>query len=177
MDSNTPETSSVRWWDIRVSAANDNIIYGGQHSQYIQTAPLMKRDDSGSSFRSYSSYDTTSTFQSVDSTGSFSSYGTGSSPAPQNTTYGGYTLHQDCSPVVFDTTSTNRYSYQIAPPERQPMSKAPLFNIERDGDLNIAWWMYYDFHVDKNGAYHTLQPGYLATEKFPAKRFSDKEYE
>lgn len=185
MDSNIPETASVQWWDIGVSDANNNIIYGGQQPQHIHTAPFMKRDDSGSSFRSYSSYNTTGTLQSLDSNNSFSSYGSSSSPVTPNTVYGGYTLHQDCSPAVLRAGSRNLYSYQTTPFKGQPMSKTPLFNIERDGDPNmerdgdpnIAWWMYYDFHVDKDGAYHTLQPGYLATEKYPAKRFSDKEYE
>jgi hypothetical protein len=48
-----------------------------------------------------------------------------------------------------------------------------LFNIEKDGDPAINWEMYYDFYVDKEGAYYKLQDGYLPTEKYPAKRPAD----
>ena len=43
----------------------------------------------------------------------------------------------------------------------------PLFNIEKDGDPNIHWIMYYSFFVTKTEAYYQLQPGYLPTDKYP----------
>jgi hypothetical protein len=49
----------------------------------------------------------------------------------------------------------------------------PLFNIERDGDPRIEWFMYYDFTVTKTEAYYQLKPGYLATDKYPT-RFTQK---
>ena len=177
MDSNISETPFVQCWDIEAFNAYNSIVYGGRESQHIHTATFMKREDSGSSFKSYSSNNTTATLQSLDSNSSISSYGSSTCPVTPNTTSGGYTFYQDCSPMVLGTASTNLYSHQFPHFESQAMSKIPLFDIEKDGDPNIAWWMYYDFHVDKDGAYHTLQPGYLATEEYPAKRFSDKEYE
>jgi hypothetical protein len=43
----------------------------------------------------------------------------------------------------------------------------PLFDIERDGDPNIQWFMYYDFIVTKAEACWKLQPHYLVTERYP----------
>lgn len=50
----------------------------------------------------------------------------------------------------------------------------PLFNIEKDGDPRIMWYMYYDFVVTKTEAYYQLQPRYLATERYPARVRSEK---
>lgn len=164
------------WWNIEVPDANNSVIYEGQKSDQLHFAPYMERDDSGSSFNSYSSNNTTDTFGSLDSNNSFSSYGSFTSQAPPHTTSGGNSLHQGYSPVRSVTGSANLYNYPLPSFQDQVMSK-PLFDIERDGDPNISWWMYYDFHVDKEGAYHTLQPGYLESENFPARRLSDKTYE
>jgi hypothetical protein len=49
-----------------------------------------------------------------------------------------------------------------------PKPELPLFNIEKDGDPGIAWYMYYDFIVTKTKSYYQLQKGYLVTEKYPA---------
>lgn len=175
MDSNIPD-AFIPWWDIEVSDASNSIVYEGQQSEQHHFAPYMERNDSGSSFNSYSSNNTTSTFGSLDSNSSFSSYGSITSQTTPQTTSGGYNLRQSYSPTDSVTGSANLYNYPLPSFEDQVMSK-PLFDIERDGDPNISWWMYYDFHVDKDGAYHILQPGYLPSEKFPPKRFSDKEYE
>lgn len=174
-DSDIPD-ALIPWWDIEIPDSSDSIVYEDQQSGQLQYAPYMKRDDSGSSFNSYSSNNTTGTFASLDSNSSFSSYGSFTSQTPPHTISGGYTLHQGYSPISPMTGSANLYNCPLPSFEDQVMSK-PLFDIERDGDPNISWWMYYDFHVDKNGAYHILQPGYLPSEKFPEKRFSDKEYE
>jgi hypothetical protein len=45
----------------------------------------------------------------------------------------------------------------------------PSFNIERDGDPRIEWFMYYDFIVTKTEAYYQLKPDYLATDKYPTR--------
>jgi hypothetical protein len=175
MDSSIPD-DFMPWWNIEVSDAGNSVVYEGQQSNQLHFAPYMERDDSGSSFNSYSSNNTTDTFESLDSNSSFSSYGSITSQAPLHTTSGGYNLHQGYSPVGSVTRSAHLYNYQLPSFEDQVMSK-PLFDIERDGDPNISWWMYYDFHVNKDGAYHTLQDGYLPSENFPEKRFSDKTYE
>ena len=176
MDSDIPD-SFMTWWNIEVPDASDKLVYEGRQSEQLHIAPYMERDGSGSSFNSYLSNNTTNSFDSLDSDISLSSYGSITSQAAPHTAFGGYTLHQDYPRVESVTVSANLYSY---PPSSfggdQVMSK-PLFDIERDGDPNISWWMYYDFHVDKDGAYHILQPGYLPSEKFPEKRFSDPEYE
>jgi hypothetical protein len=49
-----------------------------------------------------------------------------------------------------------------------PEPELPLFNIEKDGDPGIAWYMYYNFIVTKTESYYELQKGYLVTEKYPA---------
>ena len=70
-----------------------------------------------------------------------------------------------------------QYSYlslETAEPSRESRTALPLFNIERDGDPNIMWWMYYDFKVTKTEAYYQLQPGYLPTEKYPSRVPSEK---
>ena len=72
---------------------------------------------------------------------------------------------------------TPQYSYlslETADPSRESSTELPLFNIERDGDPNIMWWMYYDFKVTKTEAYYQLQPGYLPTEKYPSRVTSEK---
>jgi hypothetical protein len=56
---------------------------------------------------------------------------------------------------------------------RKPSVEVPLFDIEKDGDPRIAWYMYYDFFVTKGEAYYQLQPGYLPTDTFPRKRKSE----
>ncbi|KFY56575.1 hypothetical protein V497_06140 [Pseudogymnoascus sp. VKM F-4516 (FW-969)] len=173
MDSNIPDDALIPWWDIEVP---DTDIYGSEESEQLQFAPYMERDDSGSSYTSYSSNNTTRTFGSLDSNSSFSSYGSFIPQATSSSPSSGYTIHQDYSPVGSVSGSASLYNYQLPAYYNQTMSK-PLFDIERDGDPNISWWMYYDFHVGKEGAYHILQPGYLPSEKFPVKRFSEKEYE
>jgi hypothetical protein len=175
MDCDIPD-DFMPWWNIEVPDASNSVIYEGQQSDQLHFAPYMERDDSGSSFNSYSSNNTTDTFESLDSNSSFSSYGSFTSQTPPHTASGGYSLHQGFSPVHSVTGSANLYNFPLPSFQDQVMSK-PLFDIERDGDPNISWWMYYDFHVDKEGAYHTLQPGYLESEKFPARRLSDKVYE
>ncbi|KFY77232.1 hypothetical protein V499_03326 [Pseudogymnoascus sp. VKM F-103] len=175
MDCDIPD-DFMPWWNIEVPDASNSVIYEGQQSGQLHFAPYMERDDSGSSFNSYSSNNTTDTFESLDSNSSFSSYGSFTSQTPPHTTSGGYSLHQGYSPVHSVTGSANLYNFPLPSFQDQVMSK-PLFDIERDGDPNISWWMYYDFHVDKEGAYHTLQPGYLESEKFPARRLSDKVYD
>lgn len=175
MDSDIPD-SFMSWWNIEVPDASNSLVYEGQQSEQLHIAPYMERGDSGSSFNSYSSNNTINSFGSLDSNSSFSSYGSIASQATPHTASGGYTLHQGYSHIDSVTGSANLYNYPLPSFENQVMSK-PLFNIERDGDPNISWWMYYDFHVDKDGAYHILQPGYLPSEKFPQKRFSDPEYE
>ncbi|KFY47913.1 hypothetical protein V495_01736 [Pseudogymnoascus sp. VKM F-4514 (FW-929)] len=173
MDSNIPDDALIPWWDIEVP---DTDIYGSEESEQLQFAPYMERDDSGSSYTSYSSNNTTRTFGSLDSNSSFSSYGSFIPQATSSSPSSGYTIHQDYSPVGSVSGSASLYNYQLPAYYNQTMSK-PLFDIERDGDPNISWWMYYDFHVGKEGAYHILQPGYLPSEKFPVKRFSEKEYD
>jgi hypothetical protein len=49
-----------------------------------------------------------------------------------------------------------------------------LFNIEKDGDPRIEWFMYYDFIVTKTEAYYQLQPGHLPTVNYPPIRKSEK---
>lgn len=49
-----------------------------------------------------------------------------------------------------------------------------LFNIERDGNPSIEWFMYYDFIVTKAEAYYQLQPGYLPTVNYPSIRQPEK---
>jgi hypothetical protein len=61
------------------------------------------------------------------------------------------------------------------PPQepRKASVEVTLFDIEKDGDPRITWYMYYDFVVTKNEAYHQLQPGYLPTEKYPRRKKSE----
>jgi peptide-N4-(N-acetyl-beta-glucosaminyl)asparagine amidase len=53
-----------------------------------------------------------------------------------------------------------------------PEHRLPLFNIEKDGDPRIHWELYYDFIVTKTEIFFQLQPGYLPTNKFPARKVS-----
>jgi hypothetical protein len=67
----------------------------------------------------------------------------------------------------------------LSPPEQsggslEPNSELPLFDIEKDGDPRIEWWLYYDFFVTKSEAYFQLHPGYLVTEKYPFRIKSEK---
>ncbi len=57
---------------------------------------------------------------------------------------------------------------------RESSAGLPLFNIEKDGDPKIKWFMYYDFIVTKTDAYYQLQPGYLPTNNFPPRINSEK---
>ncbi len=52
----------------------------------------------------------------------------------------------------------------------QSSEELPPFNIEKDGDPNIHWKMYYDFKVTKVDSYFELQPGYVVTRRFPKHR-------
>jgi hypothetical protein len=54
-----------------------------------------------------------------------------------------------------------------APISPGPTSGLPVFNIEKDGDPNIHWKMYYNFVVTKQEAYYQLQQGYVVTDKYP----------
>ena len=45
----------------------------------------------------------------------------------------------------------------------------PPFNIEEQGDPRIFWIMYYEFVVTKTEAFYKLLPGYIPTEKYPAR--------
>jgi hypothetical protein len=56
---------------------------------------------------------------------------------------------------------------------RKASVEVRLFDIEKDGDSRISWYMYYDFIVTKNEAYYQLQPGYLPTEKYPRRQKSE----
>lgn len=62
---------------------------------------------------------------------------------------------------------------RLPPATRKPSVEVTLFDIEKDGDPRIFWYMYYDFIVTKNEAYFQLQPGYLPTESFPRRRKSE----
>jgi hypothetical protein len=57
---------------------------------------------------------------------------------------------------------------------REPRAELPLFNIEKDGDPDIQWYMYYDFKVTKTEAYYQLQKDYIPTDKYPARVKSEK---
>lgn len=57
---------------------------------------------------------------------------------------------------------------------RQSSEALPIFNIERDGNPDIQWFMYYDFIVTKAEAYYQLQPSYLPTAKYPTRINSEK---
>jgi hypothetical protein len=74
------------------------------------------------------------------------------------------------SPISSYAGSTTRlgsaYSFQNSFVSPEP--ELPLFNIEKDGDPGIAWYMYYNFIVTKTESYYQLQKGYLVTEKYPA---------
>jgi hypothetical protein len=74
----------------------------------------------------------------------------------------------------YETPQTSYLSPETAVPSRESGAGLPLFNIERDGDPNIKWWMYYDFIVSKAEAYYQLQPDYLPTEKYPLRVRSEK---
>lgn len=180
MGSNDSGTIYLPWRDRRVSRANNGMIYEEQqYPQYNTTSTPMSRQESGSSFETYSSRTTTSTSTHQtypDSNNPFSPYPNGYSPATPNTAFD-YTTHVDYSPTRPTFPSMNLYGGQNPLREGQDTSKLPLFNIEKDGDPQIVWWMYYTFQVDKDGAYHVLQPGYLATEKYPAKRASETAFE
>ncbi len=65
-------------------------------------------------------------------------------------------------------------SPESAAMSREPSKELPLFNIERDGDPNIHWSMYYDFSVNKAEAYYQLQPGYKSTKNYPPRIKSEK---
>lgn len=56
---------------------------------------------------------------------------------------------------------------------RKASVEAILFDIEKDGDPRISWYMYYDFVVTKNDAFFQLQPGYLPTESYPRRQKSE----
>jgi hypothetical protein len=73
-------------------------------------------------------------------------------------------------------TASPLSGYDSSPSEGAAVSSSglPLFNIEKDGDPMIEWFMYYDFAVTKDEAYYQLQPGYLPTEKFPSRVKSEK---
>jgi hypothetical protein len=53
---------------------------------------------------------------------------------------------------------------------RKPSVEVTLFDIDKDGDPRISWYMYYDFMVTKTEAYYQLQPGYLPTDRYPPRR-------
>jgi hypothetical protein len=56
---------------------------------------------------------------------------------------------------------------------RKASIEITLFDIEKDGDPRISWFMYYDFVVTKNDAFFQLQPGYLPTETYPRSKKSE----
>jgi hypothetical protein len=61
------------------------------------------------------------------------------------------------------------------PPQgvRKASIEVTLFDIEKDGDPRISWYMYYDFVVTKNEAFFQLQPGYLPTKIYPRRQKSE----
>lgn len=187
----------VPWKSRRDFNANKNdVIYEEQYFQQLLALP-MAREDSSTSHASFSSHNTTSTFFSfMDSNYQPSPNLHGSYPVSPSTAPDEYNI-QDVTATASSQFSilTNLYdednleddenlhhenSYDNENPYHedsieQDLSRLPLFDIEREGDPLISWWMYYDFHVEKEGAYHVLKPGYLVTEKYPAKRASDLE--
>jgi len=185
-------------WEARgdVNANENDVIYEQQYLRQLLALP-MAREDSSTSYASFSSNNTTSTFFSfMDSNHPSSSNLDGSYPVSPNTAPDEYNI-QDVRATASSQFSISANLYDEENPDddenpyhenpydddylyhedafEQDLSRLPLFDIEREGDPLISWWMYYDFHVEKEGAYHVLKPGYLVTEKYPAKRASDLE--
>lgn len=69
----------------------------------------------------------------------------------------------------YESPQNSNLSPETAAPSRESSTGLPLFNIERDGDPRIEWVRYYDFVVTKAEAFYQLQPGYLATDKYPSR--------
>jgi hypothetical protein len=73
------------------------------------------------------------------------------------------------------SSSTSTSSLQLAPPNSilydrsGEIDNLPLFNIGKDGDPRISWISYYNFVVTKTESFYELKPGYVETEKFPAR--------
>ena len=72
------------------------------------------------------------------------------------------------------TLRGSKYEPQNTYLSRESSAELPLFNIERDGDPDIMWYMYYDFKVTKTEAYFQLQKGYLPTNNYPTIVKSEK---
>jgi len=75
---------------------------------------------------------------------------------------GGPDQQQNAAMARLPTQETRKASVEVT-----------LFDIEKDGDPRISWYMYYDFIVTKNEAYYQLQPGYLPTEIYPRRQKSE----
>ena len=43
----------------------------------------------------------------------------------------------------------------------------PPFNIEKQGNPKISWFMYYNFVETETEAFYKLQPGYISTKNYP----------
>jgi hypothetical protein len=197
MESSNTGPFNVAWKSRGDFNANENdFIYEEQYLQQFLALP-MAREDSSTSYASFSSNNTTSTFFSLmDSNYQPSPNLDGSYPVSPSTAPDEYNI-QDVTATASSqfSISANLYDEENLEDDENPhyensydnenpyhedaieqdLSRLPLFDIERKGDPLISWWMYYDFHVEKEGAYHVLKPGYLVTEKYPAKRASDLE--
>jgi hypothetical protein len=75
------------------------------------------------------------------------------------------------------TSSTLDLMAEYPDPEALPpdlSSELLLFNIEKDGDPQIHWKMYYEFVVTKTEAYYQLLEGYLVTDNYPLRINSER---
>jgi hypothetical protein len=75
---------------------------------------------------------------------------------------------------VYELSQNSLLSPKQAAPSREPSAELPPFDIEKEGDPRIAWFMYYDFIVTKTEAYFRLQPSYIASESYPERRDPEK---